>query len=186
MSRQLFDDTFGQRNDTIIPRILGRPVSREECERFSQTKEAAYREVVGEKISPVPGAVELVRSLQERGVPCAVASSAPAENVHLILSSLRIERAMDATVSGSDVERGKPAPDVFLLAAARLGIRPERCVVVEDAPDGVSAARAADMSVVAVTSTRPAELLRGADIVVRDLRDLNARGLGRLVGVSIR
>jgi pseudouridine 5'-phosphatase len=126
---------------------------------------------------PMPGALELTRGLAARGVAQAVATSTGRR-----LFELKTERHRDwfalfsAVVLGDDprIARGKPAPDIFLLAAAELGAAPADCVVLEDAPSGVAAARAAGMQVVAVPYPgMDAAQLADADVVLTSLRDLD-------------
>ena len=102
---------------------------------------------------PIPGAAELIDALHAAGVPLAVGSSGPPENVALVLERLWRRDRFTAVVSRADVVRGKPAPDIFLEAGRRLGVPASRCVVIEDAPAGVAAARAAGMRVMALLST---------------------------------
>ena len=97
----------------------------------------------------LPGAVEAVRSLGERW-PLGLASSSNAPVIELVLSETGLDGVIRAWVSSEEVERGKPAPDLFLAAAEKLGVPPERCVAVEDSPIGVESALAAGMTVVAV------------------------------------
>lgn len=95
-------------------------------------------------------AVEAARELRERGIPVGVASSSPRERLHHTLSRAGLLDAFDVTVAGDEVANGKPAPDMFLLAAERLGVAPEACIVVEDSPPGVEAGLAAGMLTLAV------------------------------------
>jgi HAD superfamily hydrolase (TIGR01509 family) len=135
------------------------------------------RSVAIEALQPIPGSIDLVRALHDAGMPLAVGSSGPRDNVALALAKLGILQYFGAVVTGDDVTRGKPAPDIFLLAAARLRVDPWTCVVIEDAEQGVEAALAAGMRVVAVTTSLPAERLRKATRVVASLRDLTPTDL---------
>jgi HAD superfamily hydrolase (TIGR01509 family) len=112
-------------------------------------------------------AVAAVRSLRSRGVPVAVASSSPRERLSRTLSRAGLSEAFDVVVSGDEVEHGKPAPDMFLLAASRLGVEPGACVVIEDSPPGVQAGIAAGMFTLAVCRVPGTEVsLAAADRVV--------------------
>jgi pseudouridine-5'-monophosphatase len=131
---------------------------------------------------PMPGAVELTRALRARGVPQAVATSTGRRLFELKTQRHRTWFAQfDAVVLGDDprIARGKPAPDIFLLAAAELGAAPADCLVLEDAPSGVAAARAAGMQVIAVPYPgMDAAQLADADLVVEALGLLDPDGLG--------
>jgi len=161
-ARARFD---GKRNRDIFPDLFERALSEEELRRFAGEKESLYRELSRGKLRPQPGLLRLLDLLDARGVPFAVATSAPLENVPHTLRELRLEGRLRCVVRSDEVPRGKPFPDVFLSAADRLGVPAARCVAFEDAPLGVVAARAAGMTVVAVTTSFSAEAFRkhGAD-----------------------
>jgi HAD superfamily hydrolase (TIGR01509 family) len=130
----------------------------------------------------VDGAVEAVRELAGRW-PLGLASSANRPIIELVLDRSGLTGCFRTTVSSEEVARGKPAPDVYLEAAARLGVPPERCAAVEDSAIGLRSAAAAGMWVVAVPNRRyppPAELVRAADLVLTDLRELSSAAIERL------
>jgi HAD superfamily hydrolase (TIGR01509 family) len=116
-------------------------------------------------------AVAAARELRERGIPVGVASSSPRERLHRTLSRAGLLDAFDVTVAGDEVANGKPAPDMFLLAAERLGAEPERCIVVEDSPPGVQAGLAAGMHTIGVSRTGAplADADRVVDFLTADL-----------------
>jgi HAD superfamily hydrolase (TIGR01509 family) len=146
-----FAATFGQRNDTILRGWLSPELSDATILTISNTKEQRYRELVAEHgIDLLPGIRERIAQLQAAGWLQAIASSAPRANVEAIIAALDLGAVLATYVSAEDVQRGKPDPEVFEQAAARLGVPPTRCVVVEDAPAGVEGARRAKMQVVAV------------------------------------
>jgi len=137
-----------------------------------------------EELPLVDGAVEVVRALADHW-PLGLASSANRPVIDLVLDRAGLSGCFRATVSSEEVARGKPAPDVYLAAAARLGVAPGACAAVEDSANGLRAAAAAGMRVVAVPNRRyppPAELVEAADLVVTDLRELTPEALGRLGG----
>jgi HAD superfamily hydrolase (TIGR01509 family) len=121
--------------------------------------------LIDTQLQPFPDALETVAELRARGVPVGVASSSPRERLDRTLAHVGLSFAV--TVAGDEVEHGKPAPDMFLVAAGRLGLAPERCVVVEDTPTGVAAGRAAGMPVLGV-QREPLDL-SAADRVVETL-----------------
>lgn len=168
---------FGMKNEAIIPDLLGWTRDPTEVERLSLRKEELFRDVIaGAGIEPLPGVREWLRRLDGAGVPRAIASSTHLENIRVILGRIGLD-GFRAVVSAEDVHRGKPDPEVFLLAAARLEAPPERCVVFEDTQVGIDAARAAGMRVVGVATTHPRDRLRGADRVVSRLDELSAAGV---------
>ena len=164
-----FLDSFGQKNDRILTNWFGPGATRERIQRVGDAKEAAYRRLAeAEGLQPLPGAAEWIAALRSAGWKQAIASSAPRRNVEVMLRVAGLDRSFDAMVAAEDVKAGKPDPEVFLTAAARVGVEPARCVVVEDAAAGIEAARRAGMKCIGVS---PAVTLP-ADIFVRSLADL--------------
>ncbi len=170
--------SFGQRNDTILRGWLGEDADPARIRRVGDAKEASYREIIGaEGIAPLPGAAEWVRRLHRAGWRQAIASSAPRLNVEVVRRALGFEGVIETFVAAEDVHAGKPDPEVFLTAAARLQVLPARCVVVEDAAAGIEAARRAGMRCVGVGGSAVA----GADLTVGSLADLPPEAFERLV-----
>ena len=169
LTHDQFIRTFGQRNDSILPQWLGAGVSPERILRVGDAKEELYRKLVREgRLAPLPGAMEWIRRLHHQGWVQAIASSAPRANIDAVLEVIGLAGQFQAEVSAEDVTKGKPDPQVFLTAAARLNMPPARCIVVEDAVPGVEAARRASMRCIGVS--RNGGL--AADVVVRSLADL--------------
>ena len=181
MSDDFFYSTFGMRNDQIIPIFTGGGASSEEVKRLSQWKEEHYRELIAEKLILPPGVGELLGDLKRSGFLLAVGSSAPKANLDLVLERVKIQDYFDACVTGEEVVEGKPAPETFVTAARKLGLPPNRCVVVEDAVQGVEAGKAAGMPVIAVTTTRDRSALSAADIIVDDIGELKAKDFTKLL-----
>lgn len=185
LSWEEFIPTFGSRNRDVIPRlwaIHGRSVTPDEVERLSEEKERLFRDLLPAWVPMLPGVYELMQSAQAAGARQAIATSTPRVNLDAILKRLP-PLPITATVTGDEVEHGKPAPNIFLRAAYDLGVAYERMVVIEDAPQGVKAAHAAHMACLAVATTRSVdELTRaGADRVVTTLVGLSADDLRALV-----
>jgi beta-phosphoglucomutase len=184
-TRADFAATFGMRNPEIIRKLFFPDATDEECAELGGRKEGYYRDTVREEgIELLPGAARLLREFADAGWPQAVGSSAPPGNLDLLLTITGVRKYFAAVVTGDDVTRGKPDPEVFLAAAKKLGVEPVRCVVIEDAVAGVEAAKAGGMGCVAVTHVghHPADKLRaaGADLVVGSLEELTAERVRRL------
>jgi beta-phosphoglucomutase len=147
---------FGRRNEDLLRECWLRAGKGElthgQIVALDREKEAAYRSIVAGRLPVMDGARELVASLRADGFRTAVGSSGPPANVALAIEGLALENAFDAVVTGRDVKRSKPDPECFLLAAERLAVPPSRCVVFEDAPAGIAAAKAAGMRCIAITS----------------------------------
>jgi beta-phosphoglucomutase family hydrolase len=167
ITREQFLSSFGQRNDSIIPRWLGAAATPERIERISKAKEELYRYLVRRNgMSAEPGVIAWLHRLHNEGWLQAIASAAPRANIDTVLETLSATQIFQGIVSAEDVHRGKPDPEVFLTAAARVGVSPDRCIVVEDAVAGVQGARSAGMKSIGVN--RNGKQLP-ADIVVRSL-----------------
>ena len=146
-----FFRTFGMQNYQIIPIVLGHEVPLEEIGPMGDWKEQRYRQIVSQNLTAPDGLAALLADLKAHGFRIAVGSSAPKVNIDLVLDRLGIRGSFDAIVYGDMVSRGKPAPDTFLEAAEKLGVPPDRCIVVEDAIPGVQAGKAAGMAVMAIS-----------------------------------
>ena len=175
-----FRATFGQRNDSILRQWLGEKATSELIQRIGDAKEALYRQHVRQQgISLLPGALEWLHLLHRKGWGQAIASAAPRANIQTILDVLQVSQCFQAIVSADDVHRGKPDPEVFLIAAVKLGVAPQHCIVVEDAEHGIEAARAAGMKSIGVSQNGNH---LPADIVVRSLDLLDENAFDRLLG----
>jgi HAD superfamily hydrolase (TIGR01509 family) len=149
------------------PEEINREVVRRMLERYA------------ERLPLIDGAVEAVRRLAD-GWPLGLASSSNREVIEAFLDAARVRDLFAATVSSEEVARGKPAPDVFLEAARRLGVPPQRCAAIEDSANGLRAARAAGMRVVAIPNPHyppPADALALADAVLESLADLDVQAV---------
>ena len=162
----LFHDVFGQTNVEIFRRWLGEGLGVERVRVLDDRKEAIYRDLARDRLAPLPGMPELLNRLAGEGFRLAVGSSGPRENVELMLARFGWVDRFRATVTKDDVGRGKPDPEVFLRAAEGMDLAPSACVVVEDAPAGIEAARRAGMRCLAISSTRATAELGAADVVV--------------------
>jgi len=178
-----FATTFGRTSADIIATFWPREdLSAAFIEALDRRKEALYREIVSAEFPAMAGAVELIDALKAAGFRMAVGSSGPPENIDLVLERLERREAFGAVVTGVDVTRGKPDPQVFQIAAERLGVPPQRCAVVEDAPAGIEAAHRANMTAIGFTSTgRTAEDLLAAELVVSALKELSPAGIKALI-----
>ena len=143
----------GRRNSEIFPILFKRDVPRDEWQAYEREKEGLYRELSKGRLSPMKGLRLLIDRLRADGIPVALATSAPEPNVTHTLAELGLAGEFPVIVRGDEVARGKPAPDVFIEAARRLGVDAADCLVFEDAPMGIEAAQAAGMRVVALTTS---------------------------------
>ncbi|HEV7816420.1 MAG TPA: HAD family phosphatase [Janthinobacterium sp.] len=175
-----FRDTAGRQGHEIMRTYLGAHLSKEESALLDAEKEALYRDLYRPHLAAVAGFEQFLASARERRVALAVATAAPNDNISFTLDGLDLRRRFDAIAGAADVARGKPNPDVFLLAAERCGVAPADCIVFEDAPLGVEAARRAGMRAVVLSTTLPAAAFAEFDNVIRivaDYRSLDVEAL---------
>ncbi len=154
----------GKRNSEIFPILFARELTHAELRDYAEEKESAYRELSRERLEPLAGAMTLIGRLAARGIGVAVATSAPEKNVTHTLAAIGLADRIGVITRSEAVPRGKPFPDVFLLAASELGVAAETCLAFEDAPAGVTAARRAGMRCGAITSTFSAETLAASEL----------------------
>jgi beta-phosphoglucomutase len=185
-TRADFAATFGQRNPEIIQVLFGDRFDERQTADLGDRKEELYRAAAGKGVALLPGVRPLLEGLHRAGVRQAIGSSAPRANLNLILRLTGIADLLGAVVGMEDTRRGKPDPQVFQVAAARLGVAASRCVVLEDAVAGVQAARAGGMKCIAVrfVGHHPAAALRaaGADRVVDSLEQVSVQAVLDLLG----
>jgi beta-phosphoglucomutase family hydrolase len=178
ITREMFEATFGWKNDPILRRWLGNGADEARKARIAGEKERAYRVALkAQGLKPLPGAREWVERLHAGGWKQAIASSAPLENIEAVLAVLDLGHDFDAIVSAEDVTTGKPDPQVFLLAAQKLGVEPSRAIVVEDAEAGVEGARRAGMKSIGVN----AKVRLDADLYVTSLEEVPLEAWASLI-----
>jgi HAD superfamily hydrolase (TIGR01509 family) len=153
------------RTGTEIMRELFGPMSDDAAWALVHEKEDVYRELFARSFAEIAGFRDFARAARREGIRLACATAGDAKNIAFALSGLGMAGEFDAVAGAHDVERGKPHPDLFLLAAERAGVDPARAVVFEDAPLGIEGARRAGMRAVAVTSGEPAEKLAGPHVI---------------------
>jgi beta-phosphoglucomutase len=183
LSEEDFRRTFGRTSREIIAELWGRhALAPAEITQLDRRKEAAYRAILGRHVPLMDGAVELIDSLTGAGFALAVGSSGPPENVELVLDALGRRAVFRGVITGQEVTRGKPDPQVFLLAAKKIDVPADHCAVIEDAAVGIAAAQAAEMTAIGLISTgHDGASLAAADCRVISLRELDPQRIARLI-----
>lgn len=151
------------------------PELGDDWEVLAKKKHELYQKILREDpdLEPIDGITELLARLKENGYKIGLGSSSVMANVQLVLTRFGIIDYFDAIAAGSEVENAKPAPDVYLLAASRLGVAPENCTVVEDAGAGVMAAKAAGMRCIAIKNPNSGEQdLSKADVIIDSYEEI--------------
>jgi beta-phosphoglucomutase len=179
-----FAGTFGWRNPEILPKVFGPGHTQAQIAAWGDRKEVLYRQAARNGVTLLPGARKLLEGLQQAGFLQAIGSSAPRANLDLILDITDTHHFFAAVVSMEETQKGKPDPEVFLRAAEKLGVPAARCLVIEDAPVGIQAAKAGGMRALGVTFVghHSAESLRaaGADRLVETLEGITVAEIRNL------
>lgn len=166
LSYEDYQPLLGIRSANVVKAHLG-ITDEEDVKRILKEKLDYFVEIISTNpIKPVESAEVFLKSLESYPVKVALATSSRKEKVQMVLQQLNFLQYFDAIVTGDEVENSKPAPDIFLKAAERLGLSPKDCMVIEDGPIGVAAAKNAKMKCVAITETHQADKLHQADVVI--------------------
>jgi beta-phosphoglucomutase len=184
-TREHFAATFGRRNPEIVKYLYGEHLTDHDVISLGHRKEIFYRAEAQKSVSLLPGVERLLNEFAAAGALQAIGSSAPRDNLQMILDVTKTAHYFQGIVGQEDTQRGKPDPQVFLNGAAKLGLSPKQCLVFEDAVAGVEAAKAAGMACVAITFVQhhPDANLRaaGADLVVPSLESFPIAEAFRLI-----
>ncbi len=188
MTEEEFRATFGRTTRESMTQLWpDQRWTRDEIARLDDRKEELFRELLSADFRAMPGAASLIRALKDAGFGLAAGSSGPPDNVFLVLDQLACRECFDVVVTGVDVSRGKPDPEVFLTCTRRLGVSGVQCAVIEDAVVGVTAAnRAGAMSIALVVAGRDVRLFEHAEHVVRELGVLTPPLIGSWLSVRRR
>lgn len=169
-SEEDFKITFGKRNEEILKDYFP-DLPESEIKKMSYEKEELYRKLAKGNIKPIDGSIDTLRLIRENGFKIALVSSTPKENIDFIFKELKLDNFFDAVVSGTDIKQGKPNPECYLVAAAKLGVKPQRCYVVEDSEHGLEAGKRSGAKCIGITTTH--KKLKNADIVVNNFYEMN-------------
>ncbi|MEO8302589.1 MAG: HAD family phosphatase [Betaproteobacteria bacterium] len=170
VGEDFFRRTAGRTGTEVMRELMG-PLSDEDAHALVREKESIYRELFAPEFREIAGFGDFARAAKSAGVRLACATAGDPDNIAFAVGGLKMPGFFDAVVGAHDVARGKPDPDMFLLAAERLGVPPAQCLVFEDAPLGIEGARRAGMRAVAIASTVPAAELGAPAHVVARARD---------------
>ena len=158
---------------SIIHSILGENLSKEFVNDLLQEKERLYYKKLKGNVRAFPGAINLLKVVRESNSKVALVSSASEENIELICSELKLEGIFNTIISNRDVTESIPSIEAFVLAADRLEVKPENCVVIEDSPFGIQCAKRAGMKCLAVATTHIMQELKAADRVANSLEEID-------------
>lgn len=173
-TEKMFWDTVGMRSESIVERYWPQPLTTTDVAELVNKKESIFLENCGEGVFLIPGVIDFVKRLYEKKVKFALGSSAPRANVEHILVNFGLQYYFGTrVVAGNEVQRGKPSPDIFLLAARKMGVLPSECVVIEDSVSGIIAGKRAGMRTIAfVSAGHEREEYEGADRIVCSFKEV--------------
>jgi beta-phosphoglucomutase family hydrolase len=168
---------LGIKSAQVVKEFL--PLKNDDEIQMALTRKLVFfHEYIAENgIYPVPYADVFLKQIKQLDIPVALATSSRKAKMEMVMTKVELVTLFDAIVTGGDVKNGKPAPDIFIKAAEKLGVRPQDCIVFEDASNGVKAAKNAFMKCVALSSTQPPEALQEADLIIDTFKDLSFREL---------
>jgi len=172
---------YGKHNSYIMSHFFKRPVAGEELLALEFEKEAMFRAIYASEIQPIPHYLEFLDALKTAGFMTAVATSAPKENMDLILDGLDIRLKMESLRSSENVTKHKPDPEVYIETAKQLGVAPSECLVFEDSYSGISAAINAKMKVVGVLSSHTKSQLPPCQYYINDYNDIDIARVSQLI-----
>jgi beta-phosphoglucomutase family hydrolase len=176
----LAPEMFGRGNEELMAELFPHE-NKERHRELADGKEAYYRQIYEPHIKPVAGLIELLKDLKKNSIPVAVGSSAPVENIDFVLDKLQIRNYFDVLVVAAMVQKAKPAPDIYLKSAELLNVKPENCLVFEDALAGIAAAKAAGMKVAGVATSLPKERLTETDRIINDFMEITIDEIRQII-----
>jgi len=172
-TREAFNELFGARNDFIVGTIMGRELPGRDVKIIVEEKEENFRRRATGNIKPFPGVIRLLKDIKKGNFKLGLVSSAPRDNIDLVLSEFNLRDVFNCIVFGQEVSESKPSPQIYLSAAKKLGVLPNDCMAIEDSPLGVKAAKNAGMRCLAITNTHPQENLKEADKIIDSLENVD-------------
>ena len=178
-----FTKGFGKPNAKIIPEVLGWSQDELKIQEWGERKEELYREIAKEKgIELVPGILPFLHEVKRHGIKTAIGTSTARQNVELAIEQHQISSLFQGSICAEDVNRGKPDPEVFLKCAKLLQLPANSCVVFEDSPHGLQAARKGNMKAVGITTSHSSLTLKGAgaELIVDSPKELSVEKIQKL------
>lgn len=175
--REMSDEEYnekinGRTNRDVVKYLYGNDISEEDISKYTNEKEALYREMYAPHIGAVDGLEDMLKELEGKRVPMAIATSGIQVNIDFMFEHVPVRKYFKAVIDSSQITHGKPDPEIFLKAARAINADPAKCLVFEDSVVGIKSAKAAGMQVVALLTTHPRHELQGADLIVKDFTEL--------------
>lgn len=165
-----FKKISGKRNDAILKLLLGE-LDKNKQNELEEEKEKIYRDLYALEIKEVPGLSALIRKLKEKGIKIAIGTTSYQKNRDFVIKSLELDGIFDVIVGSEHIQKGKPDPEIYFKVAQLLKVDPKDCLVFEDTPSGIQAAKAAGMKVVGVLTAHSKEELNQADLLINNFKE---------------
>jgi beta-phosphoglucomutase len=181
--QDLIQNMYGKANSVIMEYFFKRKMERDEINQKQYEKEALFREIYEPIAQPLDGLLAFIDDLKANGVKTGIATSAPVENMDMMLRRVPLSHKMDSLMSNEDVIQHKPHPEVYLTTAKRLGVLPAHCVVFEDSFSGITAGLAAGAKVVGVLTSHQPHELPICDAYITDYKDIDYAFVAKLLGL---
>ena len=180
------DDDFeqfisGRMDPDIMKHFFGEDITPEQIDAYTNEKETLYQKIYAPKIKPIDGLLPFLQQVKEAGIPMAIATSGPKMNVDFLFEHIPLQPFFAQIVCSQDIQDGKPAPQIFEVAAQKLGQSADQCIVFEDSPPGVEAAKKAGMRIVALTTSLSPDELKAANLVINNYEDVNVDKLKKVM-----
>lgn len=172
LNEEIYRDKFnGKTNADLFPMIFGNP-SAAEMKKYADEKEGMYKDLYRADMRAHTGLVDFLELLKRHQFKIALGTSAPTDNVDFVLDPLKLRQYFDVIVDGSQVKKGKPDPEIYLLCAAKLGLEPKQCVVFEDSLAGLESGQRAGCAIIGVATSHEAyELEVKTNMIIHDFTE---------------
>jgi HAD superfamily hydrolase (TIGR01509 family) len=173
---------FGRTGEEGLANLFTKKIDDVLIAKHIEEIDKNFRDSYAQYIKPMKGLVEFLEKLKKGKIRCAIATSAPALNIELILNKTGLKEYFEVIVDKTRVAKGKPDPEIYLTTAALLKVKPEECIVFEDSLSGISSAENAGMKVISITTTHSADELKHTNLVINDFSELNLSDLEIIAG----
>ncbi len=174
------EKVFGRTGVEALSILFDNKLTQEEIAKYVKEIDANYRVSFAKDIKPLLGLIDFLDNLKSNNVTCAIATSAPTENVDFVMEKTGVRDYYKVIVDNTGIEKSKPNPEIYLKTANLLGISPENCIVFEDSMSGIQAAQNAGMKVIGISTTHTKEELAHTDYVAEDFNEINLSILSKI------
>ena len=174
LTKEEFIKNFnGKTNADVMKYIFGKELLPEDIKQYTDEKESIYRKIYAPHIKPVKGLLELLENLKTQNIPMVIATSGIPVNVEFMFRHIPIKHYFKSVINSTHITHGKPHPEIYELAAKKLGLLSSQCVAFEDSVSGITSAKAAGLKTIAISTTETNHNLKNADLIIKDFSEVN-------------